>query len=168
MRFTTSHDKDRDYEVGGNRAGSARVSVLLWIVQVLLALLFLFAGGMKLVVPIAMMTKQVPLPGLFLRFIGVAEFAGGLGLILPGLLRIRPHLTPLAAGGLVIIMSGATGITMAGGMIEPALVPLVVGLLAGFVAYGRTRLAPLGGARSRSARGAFRSTAASLLLQKAG
>jgi hypothetical protein len=120
------------------------------------------------VVPIAMMTKEVPLPGFFLRFIGVAELAGGLGLILPGLLRIRPHLTPLAAGGLVIIMSGATGITMAGGKIEPALVPFVVGLLAGFVAYGRTRLVPLREVRSRPVRGASRSGAASPLLQKAG
>jgi hypothetical protein len=127
-----------------SRPDSKRVNRALWIVQVLLGVLFLFAGGMKLVVPIALMTKQMPLPGLFLRFIGVAEFAGGLGLILPGLLRIRPNLTPVAAGGLVIIMSGAIGITLAGGVVRPALVPLVLGLLAGFVAYGRARLAPIG------------------------
>ncbi len=50
----------------------------LWIVQGLLALLFLFAGGMKLVLPIEEMTKQMPLPGLFLRFIGVVEVLGAL------------------------------------------------------------------------------------------
>jgi uncharacterized membrane protein YphA (DoxX/SURF4 family) len=122
-----------------------KLSAALWTVQVLLALVFLFAGGMKLVMPIAAMTKQMPLPGLFLRFIGVCEFAGGLGLILPALLRIRPSLTPIAAGGLVIIMSGAIGITLgsANGAIKPALVPLVVGVLAAFVAYGRTRVAPI-------------------------
>jgi uncharacterized membrane protein YphA (DoxX/SURF4 family) len=122
-----------------------KLSAALWTVQVLLALFFLFAGGMKLVMPIAAMTKQMPLPGLFLRFIGVCEFAGGLGLILPALLRIRPSLTPIAAGGLVIIMSGAIGITLgsANGAIKPALVPLVVGVLAAFVAYGRTRVAPI-------------------------
>ena len=63
----------------------------LWIIQALLALLFLFAGGTKLVLPIAEMTRDMPsLPGWFLRFIGVAEILGGLGLILPGLLRIQP------------------------------------------------------------------------------
>jgi uncharacterized membrane protein YphA (DoxX/SURF4 family) len=85
----------------------------LWIIQGLLALLFLFAGGMKLVLPIEEMTKQMPMPGPFLRFIGVAEILGALGLILPGLLRIRPGLTPLAAAGLVIIMIGATALTLA-------------------------------------------------------
>jgi hypothetical protein len=114
----------------------------LWIVQVLLALLFLFAGGVKLVLPIEEMTKQIALPGLFLRFIGVAEVLGALGLILPGLLRIRPGLTPLAAAGLVIIMIGATAVSVAIGPVAAALIPLVVGLFAAFVAYGRWRLAP--------------------------
>ena len=116
----------------------------LWIVQGLLALIFLWAGGVKLVLPVAEMTKQmpIPLPGLFLRFIGVAEVLGAIGLILPGLLRIRPGLTPLAASGLVTIMIGATVLTLAGGDVASALIPLVVGLLSAFVAYGRWRLAP--------------------------
>ena len=114
----------------------------LWIVQGLLALLFLWAGGMKLVLPLETLTGPIPLPGLFLRFVGAAEVLGALGLILPGLLRIRPGLTPLAAAGLVIIMIGATGVTLTGGDIAPALIPLVVGCLAAFVAYGRWRLAP--------------------------
>ena len=111
----------------------------LWIIQGLLALLFLFAGSMKLIVPIELLTAQmpVPLPGLFLQFIGAAEVAGALGLILPGLLRIRPMLTPLAACGLVIIMIGATVVTLASGAVVSALVPLVVGLLCTAVAYGR-------------------------------
>jgi len=109
----------------------------LWIVQGLLALLFLFAGGMKLVLPIEELTAQTPLPGSFLRFIGLAELLGALGLILPGLLRIRPGLTPLAAAGLVIIMIGATATTLATMGTAPALFPLVVGLLAAFVARGR-------------------------------
>ena len=114
----------------------------LWIVQGLLALLFLFAGGVKLVLPLEELTKQMPLPGPFVRFIGVAEVLGAIGLILPGLLRIRPGLTPLAAAGLVIIMIGATVITLVGGMVALALMNLVVALLAAFVAYGRWRLAP--------------------------
>ncbi|MGH7356779.1 MAG: DoxX family protein [Candidatus Rokuibacteriota bacterium] len=114
----------------------------LWIVQALLAALFLSAGGVKLILPLDQLTGPVPLPGLFLRFIGVCEALGAVGLILPGLLRIRPGLTPLAAAGLVIIMIGATVITRAGGDVAPALIPLAVGLLAAFVAYGRWRLAP--------------------------
>ena len=54
---------------------------------------------------------------------------GAIGLILPGLLRLRPGLTPLAAAGLVIIMIGATVLTRASGGVAPALIPLVVGLL---------------------------------------
>ena len=118
------------------------MNIALWIVQGLLAALFLFGGGMKLVMPIAEMTQQMALPGFFLRFIGVAEVLGGLGLILPGLFRIRPSLTPLAAAGLVIIMIGATGLTASSGDIKAALMPLVVGLLCAFVAYGRWKIVP--------------------------
>jgi hypothetical protein len=114
----------------------------LWIVQGLLALIFLFSGGMKLILPLEVLTAPMPLPGLFVRFIGVAEVLGAIGLILPGLLRIRPGLTPLAAAGLVIVMIGATVLTLAGGDVAPALIPLAVGLLAAFVAYGRWRLTP--------------------------
>jgi hypothetical protein len=120
-----------------------RFNVLLWMVQGLLAALFLFAGGMKLVLPIEALAGPVPLPGLFMRFLGVAEVAGAVGLILPGLLRIRPGLTPLAAAGLVIIMTGATVITAVWMAVAPALVPLTVGLLSVSVVYGRWRLAPI-------------------------
>ena len=126
-------------------AEGKRLTCVLWIVQGLLAFTFLLAGGTKLVLPIEEMTKDVALPGLFLRLLGVAEVLGALGLILPGLLHIRPGLTPLAAAGLVLIMIGATGISLAIMGPAPALIPLVVGLLAAFVAYGRWRLAPLRG-----------------------
>lgn len=114
----------------------------LWIIQALLALLFLFAGGMKLILPLDALKGPVALPGLLVRFIGVVEVLGALGLILPGLLRIRPGLTPLAAAGLVIIMIGATAVTLSVGTPAPALIPLITGLLAAFVAYGRWRLSP--------------------------
>jgi hypothetical protein len=119
------------------------MNVALWIVQGLLAALFLFAGGMKLVLPIEKMTGPVALPGLFLRFIGVCEVLGALGLTLPSLLRVRPGLTPLAAAGLIVIMIGATVITLAYVGIASALIPLLVGILAAFVAYGRSTLAPI-------------------------
>lgn len=116
-----------------------RKNATLWVIQGLLAALFLFAGVMKLVLPIEAMAGPVALPGLFLRFIGVAETLGALGLILPGLLRIHSELTPLAATGLVIIMAGATVVTAMGGTIAPAIAPLVIGVLAASVAYGRSQ-----------------------------
>jgi hypothetical protein len=121
------------------------MNIGLWIIQVLLALLFLFAGGVKLIMPIEDMTKQMPvaIPGLFLRFIAVCEVLGALGLILPGLLRIKTWLTPLAAAGLAIIMIGATALSLKIG-VTTAILPLVTGLLAAFVAYSRWRLAQPG------------------------
>jgi hypothetical protein len=123
----------------------------LWIVQWVLAALFLFTGGIKLVLPLDTLTGPVPLPGAFMRFIGVAEVLGALGLVLPGLLRLWPRLTPLAAAGLVVIMIGATAVTLMGGEVALALIPLAVGVAVAFVAYGRTRLVPLRGhAHSRA------------------
>jgi hypothetical protein len=111
---------------------------VLWIVQVLLAMLFLFAGGVKLLLPIEPMLKQTPmLSGGFLRFVGVCEVLGGLGLVLPGLLRIRTGLTPLAAVGLIGIMIGAVWVTLITGGGAMALMPFTVGLLLVFIVYGR-------------------------------
>jgi hypothetical protein len=89
--------------------------------------------------PIEMMKGPVDLPGLFLRFIGVCEVLGAIGLILPELLRIQRVLTPVAAAGLTIIMVGATVITAMGGSLAPAVVPFVVGVLLSVVAYARGR-----------------------------
>ena len=117
----------------------------LWVLQILLALLFLFAGGAKFLTPVEQMTQGMP-PWMsisFLYFIGVCELLGAIGLILPGLLRIKPGLTPLAAACLTIIVIGATVVTIMGGMMATALLPLVAAILAAFVAYGRWRLAPL-------------------------
>src|SRR5262245_30354616 len=120
------------------------MNIALWIAQALLAAIFLFAGGMKLVVPIEEMTKQmpIPLPDWFLRFTGIVEVLGAIGVILPWILRIRPALTPLAAAGLVIVMIGATAYTLAAGDVATAPIPLTVGILAAFVAYGRWRRTP--------------------------
>src|SRR5215813_9112991 len=128
----------------------------LWTVQWLLALLFLWAGGVKLVLPLEMLKGPIALPGLFVRFIGVAETLGAIGLILPWLLRIRPVLTPLAACGLVIIMIGATVITLMGGGGAFALIPTTVGGLAAWVAYDRGR------AVSYRITGSFQNTAPGL------
>jgi len=127
------------------------MNVLLWIIQILLAALFLFAGVLKLVLPLDKLTGPVAVPGLFLRFIGLCETLGGLGLILPGLLRIRTGLTPLAAAGLVIIMVGATVLNLRTGDLVTTTLTIVVGLLAALVAYARWKVAPLRGSSTDSA-----------------
>jgi uncharacterized membrane protein YphA (DoxX/SURF4 family) len=106
------------------------------VLQVLLGLQFVFAGVMKFVTPMEEMTKNMPLPAAFLYFIGAAEMAGGLGLILPGALRILRGLTPLAAVGLTIIMVGAVVIA-AQMQVTMAALPLAVGLLCALVAWRR-------------------------------
>ncbi len=119
----------------------AKTNALLWTVQGLLAALFLFAGGMKLALPSAALAAQSTLPVAFIRFIGVCEMLGALGLILPELLRMRIELTPLAASGLVIIMIGAVSVTAMSAAASTAAIvtPAVVGCLAAVVAYGRAR-----------------------------
>ncbi|MGZ7031111.1 MAG: DoxX family protein [Thermoanaerobaculia bacterium] len=118
-----------------------RRNTALWVVQVLLAALFLFSGIMKFVMPVEVMAAQSHLPGWFFRFIGVCEILGGIGLIVPWLTRKAPRLTPIAAAGLVIIMIGATAISASGG-VGVAAIPFVVGLLCMFVAYYRWKDAP--------------------------
>ena len=118
-----------------NRSSRTKV-VTLWAVQGLLAALFLFAGGMKLAIPADALAQQAHMPGLFLKFIGLAEVLGAIGLILPVLLNIMPRLTSVAAIGLVIIMIGAVSLTIPAGL-AAASVPLVVGVMSAFVARGR-------------------------------
>lgn len=119
----------------GRRTRAA--NVLLWSVQVLLALLFLFAGAVKLRMPAAVLEQFTGVPGAFMKLIAVAEISGAIGLVLPGLLRIKRFLTPLAAAGLVTIMSGAVTLMATRGPAGPALMPLTVGILAALVAHGR-------------------------------
>lgn len=120
------------------------MNIALWIIQVLLAALFLFGGGTKVFMSTEALMKMsspnaVHLPIMFLRFIGVCELLGALGLLLPGIFRIKQGLTPLAAAGLTIITIGATVITIMGDGVGLAMIPLVTALLCAFVAYGRWR-----------------------------
>lgn len=123
----------------GIEKGASRKNVALWVLQGVLAALFLFAGIMKLITPTAALVEQSKLPGDFLHFIGVAEILGGLGLVLPGIFRIWRILTPLAAAGLAIIMFGATILMASRGEAGMAIVPFVVGLLCSAVLRGRWR-----------------------------
>jgi DoxX-like protein len=118
-------------------------NTVLWIVQGLLAVLFLFAGGSKLVMSAAQMTEQAKAVGgwqpplAFIRFIGVCEVLGGFGVVVPWLTGIRSGLTPLAAGGLLIIMIGATVANLTTTVPALAIFTAILGLMAALVAYGR-------------------------------
>jgi uncharacterized membrane protein YphA (DoxX/SURF4 family) len=110
----------------------------LWVAQGALAALFVFAGVSKLVTPADTLADQSDLPVLFMRFIGLCELLGGVGLVLPGILRFATFLTPVAAAGLVIIMVGATVLTVATAGVV-GLFPAVVGLVALYIAVRRSR-----------------------------
>ena len=122
------------------------MSIALWIAQLLLAVAFGMAGSMKTFTPIDTLAQQMSwisdAPAL-VRFIGISELAGALGMILPALTRIKPSLTPLAAWGFVIIMILAS--IFHGSRGEWSAIPanLVLGALAVFVAWGRTSKAPI-------------------------
>jgi hypothetical protein len=127
------------------KRASRQLSASLWTLQALLALIFIMTGAMKVLMPAEMLEAQSPLPVIVPRFVGLCELAGALGLILPGLLRIRPILTPLAAAGLVVLMICATILTPI--LISPdpvmMLLPAAVGVVSAFIGYARLRLAPL-------------------------
>ena len=114
-------------------------NVTLWIIQILLALLFIFSGGSKLLLPIATLQAQVPLPALFIWTIGVLEILGARGLILPALFKMKQIWTPVAAWCLVLLMIGATIVTIDFMGILPAIFPVITGILLVVVACGRMK-----------------------------
>ncbi|HEX8390859.1 MAG TPA: DoxX family protein [Longimicrobium sp.] len=121
--------------------------VTLWIVQILLAAAFSMSGLMKLSQPIDALAAQMgwvtSVPAALVRFIGAAELAGAIGLILPAATRIQPRLTVLAALGLVVVMVLASGTHASRGEFGMLPVNLVLGALAAFVAWGRGKAAPI-------------------------
>lgn len=115
-----------------------RNNAVLWTLQGLLALLFLFAGGAKLAMDPVELSAQSGMSVGFLRFIAVCELLGAVGLVVPRLTGIRPGLTPLAASGLTVIMIGATVTTLMQQPAPLALFPFLTGVLLVVVAVGRT------------------------------
>jgi hypothetical protein len=117
---------------------------VLWILQVLMGLFFALASGApKLLLPADALPMPIPLPAWFMTFTGICEVLGGLGLILPGLLRIKVGLTPLAAAGLTLVAIGGAVYQVAAGEPGNAVFALVFALISGFIAYGRWMLVPL-------------------------
>jgi uncharacterized membrane protein YphA (DoxX/SURF4 family) len=118
----------------------------LWVIQSLLAAAFGTAGFMKITTPIDQLLQAgmsfVSTYGLgTVRFIGISELLGAIGLILPSALRIKPILTVFAALGIATVMVLATLYHLTNN--EPFFVTIVLGLLALFVAWGRYKLVPI-------------------------
>jgi len=120
------------------------LNILLWVLQVLLALAF-FAHGCLFLFPPAAIADQMnaSLPRWFQLFLGVAEIVAAVGLTLPGLTRIQPWLVSGAAAGLMIVMISATIFHVARGEVGSAITTVVLLALATFVAYMRWRVAPI-------------------------
>jgi uncharacterized membrane protein YphA (DoxX/SURF4 family) len=121
------------------RTKSKTWNIILWILQILVAAMFLLAGTMKLTTHL----KEIPLSQGMIYFIGLSEVLGGLGLILPSLLKIKPILTPVAAIGIVVIMILALGFHIQRGEMSHMPGPIIFGILAGIVAWGRITKAPI-------------------------
>ncbi|NML36792.1 DoxX family protein [Chitinophaga sp. G-6-1-13] len=123
------------------------LNILLWAVQLLLAALFIISGGMKLGYPIDKLAALYPWTGqvsaVYVRLLGIVDLAGGLGLLLPSLLRIKPILTVWAAIGIIALMTLATLFHISRGEASVTGFNMVVTLLAGAVVWGRTRKYPV-------------------------
>src|SRR5687767_13367162 len=118
--------------------------ILLWIAQIILAIMFLMVGFMKVATPIDALSKIMPLAGempTLIRFIGLSEVLGGLGLILPTALRIKPHLTTWAASSLAVVMILAVVFHISRGEISAIGTSIILGILAVFIAWGRSKKA---------------------------
>jgi putative oxidoreductase len=126
---------------------SSALNVSLWVAQLMLAVMFGMGGAMKLMQPVDTLIQAVPwaadVPLALVRFIGASELAAAIGLLLPAITRIKPGLTPLAAAGLAIIMLLAFGFHAMRGEYAAFPINLGLGALAVFVAWGRTRRAPI-------------------------
>ncbi len=137
---TTTHDA---LSTDANIHPRKGLHVGLWTVQVLLAATFLMAGVSHLTAPLAQLQAQMPwvngAMGGAVRFIGAAEVAGALGLVLPAATRIRPGLTPLAAAGLATVMLLAALTHLSRGEAPMIVVNATLGAMAAFVAWGRAR-----------------------------
>ncbi len=130
-----------------NQKNNKAMNIALWVVQVLLGLIFLMAGATKSFQSIEVMAESLPwvtsVPAGLVRFIGISELLGGIGLLLPSILRIKPHLTVWAAIGLTIVMVLAALFHASRGEFPAIGANVVFIALTAFVAWGRSKKAPI-------------------------
>lgn len=123
------------------------LNIALWITQSLLAAMFLMAGFTKLFQPINELVKMLPwvtsVPEGLVRFIGVSELLGGIGLLVPSILRIKPILTPYAAAGLALVMSLASLFHISRGEGSVIGMNFLFIALSLFIVWGRIKKIPI-------------------------
>lgn len=120
------------------------MNILLWVLQVLLAFAFAAHGVLFLAPPPELLVEMNKmLPTWFRLFLGVAEVAAAIGLILPGITRIMPRLVALAAAGIMIVMVSATIVHITRDEISSAVITFILLLISTFVAYMRWRVKPI-------------------------
>jgi len=127
-----------------NRKG---LNIALWVVQVLTAALMALASYIKLATPIAELSVQMKwtgeVPSYVVRLLGVIDLLGGVGVILPALLKIKPQLTSLAATGVVLLMISAIAFHVSRGEESVIGFNIMIMVMAGFVAWGRNKKLPI-------------------------
>jgi putative oxidoreductase len=122
------------------------MNVLLWVLQIALAIYFFFTGIIHFSPPPGLpqpMAWMYDLSAPLHYISGAAEILAAIGLVLPSVTRIQPRLTPLAAMGLVVVMLLAAVFHLLRGEFPNIIMNLLLAAVAGFVAYGRTRLKPI-------------------------
>jgi len=130
------------------RMGARVLNIALWVLQVLMAILFFWHGQFSVFPPADMVAMINANIGEGLRvFIGVAEILAAIGLIVPGLTRILPWVTALAAAGLMIVMSSATVFHVYRGETASAISAAVIFVLVSVIAYTRWKVAPIAARR---------------------
>ena len=130
--------------------GTTGLNALLWFIQIFLAVQYLFHGWI-FVSPPAVMAEAMAGMGLnpaFRQFIGIAEMLAAIGLVLPGLTRIQPWLTPLAALGLTVVMASATIFHIDRNEVPNAISAVNLLMLVALTAYLRWKVVSI---RSRAA-----------------
>lgn len=130
-----------------NQKSNKAINIVLWIAQGLLAVMFIMAGLMKATQPVEALTDALPwvanTPLALVKFIGISELLGGLGLIIPSIFRWKPNLTVLAALGLALVMVLASGFHAARGEFSSIGMNVILLGLALFIAWGRSKKAPI-------------------------
>ncbi|MVM29232.1 DoxX family membrane protein [Spirosoma sp. HMF4905] len=126
---------------------SKAMHITLWLAQVVLAIVLVWAGTMKLFQPIEKLSAMWPwtgqIPVLLVKLSGIVDLIGAIGLILPALVRIKPQLTPIAALGIIALMVCASIFHIARGEASSIGVNIAFALIAAFIAWGRLTKAPI-------------------------
>jgi hypothetical protein len=129
------------------QTSSKILHIILWIAQVFLAGILIWASSMKLFRPVSQLALMWPWVGqvssVFVKFTGLVDLLGALGLLLPALLRVKPNLTPMAALSLIVLMICASAFHIARGEAAAIGFNIVFALIAGFIAWGRFKKAPI-------------------------